>query len=47
MANDRLRLLFCDHLNIARGKYLPADKLKADGTYKTILTKYLGAAAAS
>ncbi len=30
MANDRLRLLFCDHLNIARGKYLPAVKMKAD-----------------
>ena len=24
MANDRLRLLFCDHLNLARGKYVPA-----------------------
>ncbi len=23
MANERLRLLFCDHLNLARGKYLP------------------------
>ncbi len=29
---DRLRLLFCDHLNLARGKYLPSDKMKADGT---------------
>jgi glutamine synthetase len=29
--SDRLRLLFCDHLNLARGKYLPADKMKADG----------------
>jgi glutamine synthetase len=29
---DRLRLLFCDHLNLARGKYLPSDKLKADGS---------------
>jgi glutamine synthetase len=28
----RLRLLFCDHLNLARGKYLPADKMKADGS---------------
>ena len=28
----RLRLLFCDHLNLARGKYLPADKMKANGT---------------
>jgi len=27
MANDRLRLLFCDHLNLARGKYLPARKI--------------------
>ena len=24
---ERLRLLFCDHLSIARGKYLPADKI--------------------
>lgn len=23
---DRLRLLFCDHLSIARGKYLPGSK---------------------
>ncbi len=23
MTNDRLRVLFCDHLNLARGKYLP------------------------
>lgn len=23
MANERLRVLFCDHLNLARGKYLP------------------------
>lgn len=29
---DRLRLLFCDHLNLARGKYLPGEKLKADGS---------------
>jgi glutamine synthetase len=28
----RLRLLFCDHLNLARGKYLPAEKMKADGS---------------
>jgi len=27
MAPERLRLLFCDHLNLARGKYLPASKL--------------------
>ena len=31
MANQRLRLLFCDHLNIARGKYLPAEKMMANG----------------
>ncbi len=31
MTRQRLRLLFCDHLNIARGKYLPSDKMKADG----------------
>ncbi len=24
---ERLRLLFCDHLNLARGKYLPASKI--------------------
>jgi glutamine synthetase len=29
---NRLRLLFCDHLNLARGKYLPAEKMKADGS---------------
>ncbi len=27
MTNPRLRLLFCDHLNLARGKYLPASKM--------------------
>lgn len=32
MSKDRLRLLFCDHLNLARGKYLPGDKMKADGS---------------
>ena len=32
MDTQRLRLLFCDHLNLARGKYLPADKLLADGS---------------
>ncbi len=31
MAKPRLRLLFCDHLNLARGKYLSADKMKTDG----------------
>jgi glutamine synthetase len=25
MNNERLRLLFCDHLNLARGKYLPGN----------------------
>ena len=25
--NDRLRVLFCDHLSIMRGKYLPASKI--------------------
>ena len=28
---DRLRLLFCDHLSIARGKYMPASKI-GDGS---------------
>ena len=32
MTNDRLRLLFCDHLNLARGKYLPASKMLSDGS---------------
>jgi glutamine synthetase len=27
MTTERLRLLFCDHLNLARGKYLPASKI--------------------
>ncbi|MEM7208092.1 MAG: glutamine synthetase family protein [Pseudomonadota bacterium] len=27
MAKQRLRMLFCDHLNLARGKYLPAEKM--------------------
>jgi len=27
MSRDRLRVLFCDHLNIARGKLLPASKI--------------------
>jgi glutamine synthetase len=32
MANgERLRLLFCDHLSLARGKYLPASKI-GDGS---------------
>ncbi|MDE2444531.1 MAG: glutamine synthetase [Alphaproteobacteria bacterium] len=32
MNNDRLRLLFCDHLNLARGKYLPGEKMKSNGS---------------
>jgi glutamine synthetase len=32
MDRQRLRLLFCDHLNLARGKYLPDTKMKADGS---------------
>ncbi len=31
-SKDRLRLLFCDHLNLARGKFLPGEKMKADGS---------------
>jgi glutamine synthetase len=27
MVGERLRLLFCDHLSLARGKYLPASKI--------------------
>ena len=27
MSHDRLRVLFCDHLNLARGKYLPANQI--------------------
>ncbi len=29
---DRLRALFCDHLSLMRGKYLPAAKLRSDST---------------
>lgn len=29
---ERLRAMFCDHLSIMRGKYLPASKIKDDGT---------------
>ena len=29
---DRLRALFCDHLSVMRGKYLPAAKIGDDGT---------------
>jgi glutamine synthetase len=28
--SDRLRVIFCDHLSIMRGKYLPASKMKDD-----------------
>ncbi len=27
---DRLRAMFCDHLSIMRGKYLPASKMRDD-----------------
>jgi glutamine synthetase len=40
MARQRLRLLFCDHLNIARGKYLPADKMKTDGASRFAQATY-------
>ena len=33
MSNQRLRLLFCDHLSLARGKYVPCNE--ADGVKKT------------
>ena len=29
---DRLRAMFCDHLSLMRGKYLPASKLRSDST---------------
>ncbi len=29
---DRLRAMFCDHLSLMRGKYLPASKMKSDST---------------
>ena len=29
---QRLRAMFCDHLSLMRGKYLPASKMKSDGT---------------
>jgi glutamine synthetase len=32
MTNERLRVLFCDHLNLARGKYLPASKMGDNST---------------
>jgi glutamine synthetase len=30
--SDRLRAVFCDHLSLIRGKYLPASKMKNDET---------------
>ena len=32
MSNERLRVLMCDHLNLARGKYLPASKIGNNST---------------
>ena len=32
MNQERLRVLFCDHLNLARGKYLPASKIGSGST---------------
>jgi glutamine synthetase len=29
---ERLRVMFCDHLSLMRGKYLPASKMKSDST---------------
>jgi glutamine synthetase len=29
---ERLRAMFCDHLSLMRGKYLPASKIRSDGT---------------
>ena len=29
---DRLRAMFCDPPSLMRGKYLPASKMKSDGT---------------
>lgn len=37
--NDRLRLMFCDHLSIARGKYLPGSKI-AGGTTRFAQTLF-------
>jgi len=30
--SDRLRAMFCDHLSLMRGKYLPGKKMKSEGT---------------
>jgi glutamine synthetase len=38
-SGERLRLLFCDHLNLARGKYLPAAKM-GDGSSRFCLGVY-------
>ena len=44
---ERLRLLFCDHLSLARGKYLPASKIGngssrfCQGTYAVTYDKEL------
>lgn len=32
MANERVRVLFCDHLNLARGKYLPGHPVSGGET---------------
>ena len=39
MSADRLRLLFCDHLNLARGKYLPSSKI-GDGASRFAQATY-------
>ena len=39
MTTERLRLLFCDHLNLARGKYLPASKI-GDGSSRFAQATY-------
>ncbi len=39
MQSDRLRLLFCDHLGLARGKYLPASKI-GDGASRFAQATY-------
>ena len=39
MPNPRLRLLYCDHLNLARGKYLPASKM-TDGASRFCLSNF-------
>lgn len=39
MPSDRLRLLFCDHLGLARGKFLPASKI-GDGASRFAQATY-------